>query len=87
MISNIPAICLVRLTSLIWALLKIVYEDNMLAVSHYVISEIRSIFSERLQMPEAKKRHSKQSGSTLQLQSELHFCAKIMFYLLLFERF
>jgi hypothetical protein len=54
----------------------------MLTVSHYVISEIRSIFSDRRQILEAKKRHSTQNGSILQLQSDLHFFAKVMFFLL-----
>ena len=57
------------------------YEDNMLAVSHYVISEILSIFSDRRQIPEAKKRHSKQNGSILQLQSDLHCFAKVTIFL------
>ena len=81
LMSNVPAIWLVRLTSLIWALLIIVCEDNMLTVSHYVISEIRSIFSDLRQIPEVKKRHSKQNGSILHLQSDLHFFAKVMFFL------
>jgi len=53
----------------------------MLSVPHHVISEIRNIFSDRRQIPEAKKRHSKQNGSILQLQSDLHFFAKVTFFL------
>jgi hypothetical protein len=53
----------------------------MLAVSHFVNPEIRNTFSDRRQIPEAKKRHSKQNGSILQFQSDLHLFAKFTFFL------